>query len=107
VNEVIALARTVTKNHKKRITTGELNRFFEEVLDRQPPPTNSGRAVRLYFVTQASIAPPTFVFTANYPEKVHFSYQRFVSNQIRERFGFEGTPLRVHYRPRTGRNKKD
>jgi GTP-binding protein len=106
VNEVIALARTVTKSHKKRITTGELNRFFEEVLDRQPPPTSGGRAVRLYFVTQASMGPPTFVVTANYPEKVHFSYQRFVSNQIRERFGFEGTPLRIHYRPRTGRNPK-
>jgi GTP-binding protein len=105
VTGLITTAREVTKNHRKRITTGELNRFFEETLEHHPPPTAGGKAIRLYFVTQATVAPPTFVITANYPDKVHFSFQRYVSNQIRERFGFEGTPLRIHYRPRTKRNQ--
>ena len=107
VQNLIGKVREVTKNHKKRVTTGELNRFFEEVLEHHPPPTQSGKAVRLYFITQAAFAPPTFVVSANYPDKVHFSYQRYVSNQIRERFGFEGTPLRIHYRPKTKRERED
>lgn len=90
--------REVTANHHRRVTTGEVNRFFEEVLARHPPPTSAGRAVRLYYATQARVAPPTFVVSANYPERVHTSYQRYVVNQLRERFGFDGTPIRVHYR---------
>lgn len=84
--------------HRKRVSTGELNRFFEEVIERHPPPTMHHRSVRLYYITQASIAPPTFVIMANQPDDVHFSYQRYVVNQIRERFGFRGTPIRVRYR---------
>jgi GTP-binding protein len=94
-------ARKVATHHKQRVTTGQLNRFFEETIERQPPPTSGGRSVRIYFVTQAAIAPPTFIVSTNFPEKVHFSYQRFIANQLRERFGFEGTPLRIHYRPKT------
>jgi GTP-binding protein len=107
VSNLVTSVREVTKNHRKRITTGELNRFFEETLEHHPPPTQSGKAIRLYFITQASFAPPTFVISANYPDKVHFSYQRYVSNQIRERFGFEGTPLRIHYRPKTKRDRPE
>jgi GTP-binding protein len=83
---------------EKRVTTGELNRFFEEVLERHPPPTMKARSVRLFYVTQAAVRPPTFVAVSNHPQHVHFSYQRYVQNQIRERFGFEGTPIRVRYR---------
>ncbi|MFZ1863096.1 MAG: ribosome biogenesis GTPase Der [Polyangiales bacterium] len=84
--------------HRKRISTAELNRFFEEVLEKHPPPTMHHRAVRLYYITQVSVAPPTFVVITNEPRGVHFSYQRYVVNQIRERFGFKGTPIRVVYR---------
>lgn len=104
VQGLVDQVRKVTQSHKQRVTTGELNRFFEEVIDRHPPPTQGNRVVRIYFVTQAAVAPPTFVVSTNHPERVHFSYQRYVTNQLRERFGFEGTPLRVFYRPR---NKKD
>lgn len=90
--------REVTKSHRTRITTAEVNRFFEEVLERHPPPTQGGRAVRLYYVTQARTAPPTFIVSTNHPDRVHFSYQRYVTNQIRERFDLVGTPIRVHYR---------
>ncbi|MGB9339242.1 MAG: ribosome biogenesis GTPase Der [Polyangiales bacterium] len=89
--------------HRKRIGTAELNRFFEEVLDKHPPPTMHHRAVRLYYITQASVAPPTFVVMTNSPDDVHFSYQRYVVNQIRQRFGFRGTPIRVRYRGKKGR----
>jgi GTP-binding protein len=82
------------------VTTGELNRFFEHVLETRPPPTMGGRAPRLYYVTQASTAPPTFVAMTSAPEAIHFSYQRFVVNRLRENFGFEGVPVRVHYRAR-------
>jgi GTP-binding protein len=90
--------------HRKRIGTAELNRFFEEVLEKHPPPTMHHRAVRLYYITQATFGPPTFVIMTNEPKGVHFSYQRYVINQIRKRFGFRGTPIRVRYR---GKKKRD
>jgi GTP-binding protein len=86
------------QEHRKRISTAELNRFFEEVLEKHPPPTMHHRTVRLYYVTQVSVSPPTFVIITNEPKGVHFSYQRYVVNQIRKRFGFKGTPIRVLYR---------
>lgn len=98
VGALMKTVQRVTTNHHKRVGTGEINRFFEEVLAHHPPPTSGGRAVRLYYVTQARTAPPTFIVSTNHPDRIHFSYQRYVANQIRERFGFDGTPVRVHYR---------
>ncbi|MFK7985412.1 MAG: ribosome biogenesis GTPase Der [Sandaracinaceae bacterium] len=89
--------------HKKRISTSEINRFVEEVLEHHPPPTHKGKAIRLFYVTQAAVEPPTFVVVCNYPDAVHFSYQRYVINSIRQRFGFEGVPVRVFYRARRRR----
>jgi len=90
----------------KRIGTGMLNRFFEQVLEVKPPPTSGGRAPRLYYITQAETAPPLFVVQSSSPESVHFSYQRFVINQLREQFGFEGVPVRVVYRERRRGKRK-
>jgi len=98
VSALLGRIEDAVVEHRKRISTAELNRFFEEVLDRHPPPTMHHRAVRLYYVTQVSVAPPTFVIMTNEPKGVHFSYQRYVVNQIRKRFGFKGTPIRVRYR---------
>jgi GTP-binding protein len=89
-----------------RVKTGELNRFFEQVLDTRPPPTMGAKAPRLYYVTQAEVAPPTFVVMTSAPDSIHFSYQRFVVNQLRKQFGFEGCPVRVQYRARRRREKK-
>ncbi len=89
----------------KRVTTGELNRFFAEVIETRSPPTSGGRAPRLYFITQAESAPPTFVVVASHPDSVHFSYRRYVSNQLRKRFGFEGVPIRVLYKEKRRRKK--
>jgi GTP-binding protein len=100
------LLETVAEVHaarRKRVGTGELNRFFETVLDTHPPPTQGGRAVRLYFITQAKAAPPTFMVSTNFPADVHFSYRRYVVNQLRKAFGFEGSPIVVHYKHKSRR----
>ncbi|MCX7807444.1 MAG: ribosome biogenesis GTPase Der [Deltaproteobacteria bacterium] len=100
---ILEEASKAIDSHRKRITTGELNRFFTEVLERHPPPTHRGRSVRLYYITQVEIAPPTFVLMTNAPEAIHFSYERYVINSLRERFGFYGTPIRVLYRGKQGK----
>lgn len=105
IGHLVDVAAKVRAAWTSRVSTGELNRFFEEVLQTHPPPTMGGRAVRLYFVTQAETRPPTFVVVTNEPENVHFSYQRYIHNQIRKRFGFEGTPLRVRYRAKKRRGE--
>lgn len=98
VTALLGRVADAVREHRKRIGTAELNRFFEEVIERHPPPTMHHRVVRLYYITQASVAPPTFVIMCNQPKDVHFSYRRYVVNQIRKRFGFKGTPIRVRYR---------
>ena len=104
LSDLFATMDRVKEAFRKRVTTGELNRFFEQVIETRPPPTMGGRAPRLYYVTQAQVAPPTFVAMTNAPDSIHFSYRRFVTNQLRERFGFEGVPVRVHYRARRRRD---
>jgi GTP-binding protein len=103
--DLFATIDRVQAGFRKRVGTGELNRFFETVLDTRPPPTMGGRAPRLYYVTQASVAPPTFVAMTNAPDSIHFSYRRFVVNQLRKEFGFEGVPIRVHYKARRRRGE--
>jgi GTP-binding protein len=83
--------------HNRRVSTGELNRWFESVdLDRGTSPAS--RKVRIYYITQASTAPPTFVLFTNQTRPLHFSYERFLENQIRKAFDFTGTPVRFHQR---------
>jgi GTP-binding protein len=103
VGELFTTIDKVRDAFYRRIGTGELNRFFEGVLELKPPPTMGGRAPRLYYVTQAEVAPPTFIVMTNAPDSIHFSYRRFVMNQLRQHFGFEGVPVRVHYKPRRRR----
>ena len=83
-----------------RVNTGEVNRAIEEITRRHPPPTPPRGGLKLYYGTQTGIKPPTFVIFVNRPEAVHFSYQRFIMNQLRERFGLNNIPLRVIYRKR-------
>jgi GTP-binding protein len=104
VRKLMQLVRTVSKAHKHRVTTAAVNRFFEEVLAHHPPPSMNNRSVRLYYATQVQASPPTFVIASNYPDRVHFSYRRYVVNQLRERFGFDGTPVRVFYRGKETRS---
>jgi GTP-binding protein len=102
VSQLLGTVDRVRAAFDQRVSTGELNRFFETVLAGHPPPAQGGRAPRFYYVTQASIRPPTFMVVTSHPDHIHFSYQRYVINAIRKAFGFEGVPIRVHYR-RKGR----
>jgi GTP-binding protein len=88
----------VADAYRRRVPTAELNRFFEQVLATHPPPTHGGKAPRLYYVTQAETSPPLFVVVTSDPDKLHFSYRRYVANQLRKAFGFEGVPVRVKYK---------
>jgi GTP-binding protein len=106
VGELFATIDRTQAAYTKRIGTGELNRFFEGVLDTHPPPTSGGKAPRLYYVTQAETAPPTFIAVTNFPDAIHFSYRRYVINQLRKHFGFEGVPVRVYYKSKRRRGEK-
>jgi GTP-binding protein len=94
----------VVDSFRRRVSTSQLNKFFEQVLAHHPPPPQAGRSLRLYYVTQAQTEPPTFIAQTNHPEHIHFSYKRYVQNQIHKRFGFEGVPVRVVYRKK--KNKR-
>lgn len=103
VNKLIDAAAEALESHRQRVPTAELNRFFEEVLEHHPPPTQKGRSVRLSYVTQAETRPPRFVVMTNEPEAIHFSYERYVANALRERFGFVGTPIRLTFKRKSRR----
>ncbi|MBN2195630.1 MAG: ribosome biogenesis GTPase Der [Polyangiaceae bacterium] len=104
VSKLLRAAREAAEEFHRRVPTAELNRFFAEVLERQPPPTSGHRAPRIYFVTQAETAPPVFVAVSSAPSHIQDSYQRFVQNQIRKAFGFRSVPVTVRFRQRRGRD---
>jgi GTP-binding protein len=84
-----------------RVKTPELNRFIAEVTARTPPVSPGSKHVRILYAAQTSVAPPTFVLFTNVATTFHFSYQRYLVNQLRERFGFVGTPVRLQVRRRS------
>ncbi len=85
---------------QKRVTTGALNKFVAEITAAHPPVSPGHRHVRIMYAAQTGMAPPSFVFFTNVATTFHFSYQRFLVNQLREKFGFEGVPIRLHIRKR-------
>ena len=93
--------RAVSENHALRIQSSVLNEVIEDAIARNPTPTDKGKRLRIYYVTQVAVKPPTFVVFVNNPEIMHFSYERFLRNRLRESFGFEGTPIRLITRART------
>jgi GTPase len=101
VGRVLEAAIDIWGERRKRISTGELNRVLTAATDRTPPPPVRGHRPRLFYATQAAVAPPTFVFFASDASAVHFSYRRYLENQLRERFGFDGTPIRLVFRDRS------
>ncbi len=90
----------VSANHAMRVSTGVLNEIMSEAVALQQPPSDKGKRLRLYYITQVSVKPPTFVIFVNDKELMHFSYTRYIENQIREAFGFRGTPLKFIIRER-------
>lgn len=95
ITRMLELIQTVYQNHSLRISTGVLNDVLIEATAMQQPPADKGRQLKLYYMTQVSIKPPTFVIFVNDRELFHFSYKRYIENQLREAFGFVGTP--VHF----------
>ncbi|MBP3702839.1 MAG: ribosome biogenesis GTPase Der [Lachnospiraceae bacterium] len=90
----------VIENHSMRIQTGVLNEILMEAVSMQQPPSDKGKRLKLFYMTQVSTKPPTFVLFVNSKELMHFSYQRYIENRIRETFGFMGTPIRIFIRER-------
>ena len=82
------------------MSTGELNRFIEKITTQSPPVTGGNRNVRVMYASQTSVAPPTFVLFTNTVAKLHFSYERFLENRLRETYGFFGNPIRIQVRGR-------
>ena len=101
VGRVLEAAVDIWGERRKRVPTGELNRMLMAATERTPPPPVRGRRPKIFYATQAAVAPPTFVFFASDGSAVHFSYRRYLENQLRETFGFDGTPIKLVFRDRT------
>ena len=93
VDKLLEEIGLVNEQHKRRITTGMLNDILNEATAKQQPPSDKGKRLKIYYGTQASSAPPTFVLFVNSADLFHYSYLRFIENQFRQAFGFEGTPI--------------
>ena len=100
LNELPKLIRRVDENHSKRVSSAVLNDVIMDAIAHNPTPTDNGKRVRIYYATQVAVKPPTFVIFVNDPELMHFSYERFLENQLRAAFDFEGTPLHLIERRR-------
>lgn len=107
VDRLLDLVDQVSKEHRRRIPTAQLNRFFADVIEEMPPPIHHGRAIRIHYITQAAIRPPTFILWANQLEGLSPSYKRFIANRLRQAYGFRGTPIRIFVKARKDRHDKD
>ncbi len=92
---------------KKRIGTGELNRLIEDVKAKHAPPSQKGKQAKILYATQVSVRPTTFVLFVNQKRLFHFSYLRYIENQLREKFGFEGVPLKIELREGDGKHERE
>ncbi len=100
VNRVLELVEQVYEQTCRRVSTGTLNDVLNEAVTVTEPPSDKGRRLKLYYMTQVSVKPPTFVVKVNDPKLMHFSYQRYLENYLRKSFGLTGTPIRLYVRPR-------
>ena len=98
--KIIAEVDSVMAQYTKRVQTSELNKVFLDAVTAHEPPLFQGKRIKLYYATQVSTRPPTFVVFTNRTEAVHFSYERYLANRLREAFGFTGTPLRLLFKGR-------
>ena len=95
------LIDAVSENHARRVPTGLLNEVLTQAMVMQQPPSDKGKLLRIYYMTQVAVKPPTFVLFVNDKELMHFSYTRYIENQIRKTCGFQGTPLRFLVREKS------
>ena len=106
VAKIFNMVDDVYQQYQQRIVTGKLNRILETATAKNPPPLHRGKPLKFYYIAQVSSGPPTFVCFVNYPRAVHFSYKRFLINQIREQAGLDKTPIRILIRQRENRKRK-
>lgn len=103
VGKVIPLAQKVYAERTQRIPTADLNRLVQEAVVQHQPPSKTGKRLKFLYATQAEVAPPTFVLFVNDADLVHFTYERYLENRIRQRYPFEGTPIKLTFRSRSDR----
>ncbi|MBD7906967.1 ribosome biogenesis GTPase Der [Sporosarcina gallistercoris] len=101
VRSLFDMIITISESHSMRIQSSVLNEVIEDAIARNPAPTDKGKRLRIYYSTQVAVRPPAFVVFVNDTELMHFSYERFLRNRLRESFGFEGTPIRIITRARS------
>ena len=105
LDKLFPMISKIWQEQHKRVPTSLLNELLEDALIVNPPPSVKGKQVRIYYATQPSVKPPTFVFFANAPELIHFSYQRYLENRLREAFDYTGTPIIVKLKKRQRRGE--
>jgi len=106
VHKIVPAALAVQEARFRRISTGDLNRLVQNALARHAPPSKRGKRLKIYYVSQPGVDPPTFVFHVNDPDLVHFSYERYLENRLRAAYEFPGTPLRLIFRRRESRSDR-
>ncbi|SFA98381.1 MULTISPECIES: ribosome biogenesis GTPase Der [unclassified Bacillus (in: firmicutes)] len=100
VHTLLPMIDLASENHSLRVQTNVLNDVIMDAVAMNPTPTDNGKRLKIYYMAQVSVKPPTFVVFVNEPELLHFSYERFLENRIRDTFGFEGTPIKIYARER-------
>jgi GTP-binding protein len=100
IHTLLPMINLASENHSMRVETSVLNDIIMDAVAMNPTPTDKGKRLKIYYATQVSVKPPTFVIFVNEPELLHFSYERFLENRIRDAFGFEGTPIKIFARER-------
>ncbi|MBO7335926.1 MAG: ribosome biogenesis GTPase Der, partial [Lachnospiraceae bacterium] len=100
MNKLFENIREIIESQNKRVGTGVLNEVMMQAIALQQPPSDKGKRLKLFYITQVSVKPPTFVIFVNDKKLMHFSYTRYIENKVREAFGFEGTVLRFIIRER-------
>lgn len=101
IGDILDRALRIYDTRQLRVPTAQLNEVVKDAYQRHHPSFVQGRVLRVYYGTQAEVNPPTFIFFVNDPDLLHFSYERYLENRLREVFGFEGTPIRLLFRPRS------
>jgi len=100
VQKIMAMVEEVAEEFNRRIPTPQLNKGLEEFVERNPPPYVRGRRIKFYYAAQGAVRPPTFMLFTSRPENIHFSYERYLVNCFREKFGFGRVPIRIQFKGR-------
>lgn len=107
VHKILGAVAAIAEERRKRVPTSKLNQVMRDAFRTHPPPSFRTNSMKCYYVTQSGIAPPEFVFFVNDPRLLHFSYERFLENTLRNVFGFSGTPIKLVFRPRVQQDRTE